>query len=129
MASLPSHVVSWELFQHNQLPYLELRRPFILGTMEAEWRPTVAHFFMRVCADKGLLRRVYTQNIDGLDQVWGTIVPHLGGGTACFGFDQIGDEGVFCFRALCFGFLTVCHSEFVRLRSLSGLIVLFARCS
>jgi hypothetical protein len=31
------------------------------------YSPTLAHFFMRVCHDKGLLRRVYTQNIDGLD--------------------------------------------------------------
>ena len=69
MASNPSHVVSWDLFQHNQLPYLELRRPFILGSAEAQWRPTVAHFFVRVCADRGLLQRLYTQNIDGLDQV------------------------------------------------------------
>lgn len=27
----PTSVVSWDLFQENQLPYLELRRPFILG--------------------------------------------------------------------------------------------------
>ena len=70
MASEPTHVVSWELFKHNQLPYLELRRPFILGSEEVQWRPTVAHFFMRVCADQGLLQRLYTQNIDGLDQVF-----------------------------------------------------------
>ena len=69
MASNPSHAASWDLFQHNQLPYLELRRPFILGSAEAQWRPTVAHFFVRVCADRGLLQRLYTQNIDGLDQV------------------------------------------------------------
>ena len=100
MASTPSHVVSWELFQHNQLPYLELRRPFILGTNEAEWRPTVAHFFMRVCADRGLLRRVYTQNIDGLDQVWGRNV--IG-----FGLGQIKDGIVFYCHASHVGFASV----------------------
>ena len=73
MASDPTAVVSWELFQRNPLPYLELRRPFmirVLGDRAADaqaYAPTLAHFFMRLCHDKGLLRRVYTQNIDGLD--------------------------------------------------------------
>ena len=63
----PTAVVSYELFRRNQFPYMEVRRPFIVGTGEKEWRPTLAHFFLRLLHDKGLLRRVYTQNIDGLD--------------------------------------------------------------
>lgn len=69
----PTTVVSWDLFRRNQLPYLELRRPFMLGVLGSShafaptYRPTLAHFFMRVCEDQGLLRRVWTQNIDGLD--------------------------------------------------------------
>ena len=69
MTSKPSHALSWGLFSRNQLPYLELQRPFILGTTEAKWQPTLTHFFVRVCADKGLLQRLYTENTDGLDQV------------------------------------------------------------
>lgn len=67
LAADPTGVVDIRLFTQNQFPYLELRRPFILGSFEQKWLPTVAHFFNRVLHDKGLLRRVYTQNIDGLD--------------------------------------------------------------
>lgn len=63
----PTTVVSWDLFEHNQFPYLELRRPFILGVAEQKWKCTDGHWFPRVVHDKGLLTRVYTQNIDGLD--------------------------------------------------------------
>lgn len=63
----PSMVVNFELFQRNQFPYLEVRRPFILGTVEKRWRPTLGHYFIRVLQDKGILKRLYTQNIDGLD--------------------------------------------------------------
>ena len=63
----PSLVVSWGLFSRNQFPYHEVRKPFILGLYEGKWRPTLSHFFMRVCQDRGQLVQVWSQNIDGLD--------------------------------------------------------------
>ena len=63
----PTAVVSWGLFHRNQLPYLELRRPFILGTAQHTWKATLSHYFLRLLHDKGMLQRLYTQNIDGLD--------------------------------------------------------------
>ena len=63
----PTGVVDIRLFRQNQFPYLEVRRPFILGTAERTWKPTLAHVFSQLLSDKNLLRRVYTQNIDGLD--------------------------------------------------------------
>ena len=42
-------------------------RPFILGTFEGKWKPTIAHFFVELLHTNGLLQRLYTQNIDGLD--------------------------------------------------------------
>lgn len=63
----PLAVVKYDLFQVNQFPYMEVRRPFILGTMKQEWKATLSHFFIKVLHDKGLLQRLYTQNIDGLD--------------------------------------------------------------
>lgn len=63
----PTAVVSKDLFFRNPFPYLELRRPFILGTGDRKWKMTIAHAFQRLCYDRGLLHRVYTQNIDGLD--------------------------------------------------------------
>lgn len=63
----PTTVVSWSLFRNNQFPYLEVRRPFILGTAEQSWKATAAHYFIKLLNDKGILQRLYTQNIDGLD--------------------------------------------------------------
>jgi NAD-dependent SIR2 family protein deacetylase len=63
----PTAVVDIRLFQYNQFPYLEVRRPFILGTASRKWKPTASHYFFKVLDDKQLLQRLYTQNIDGLD--------------------------------------------------------------
>ena len=63
----PTLVVDWDLFRVNQLPYLEVRRSFILGTAAHRWQPTLAHVFILLLHEKGLLQRHYTQNIDGLD--------------------------------------------------------------
>ena len=64
----PSYVLTWDLFRENALPYLEVQRPFILGTQEQKWKATVCHKFAQLLHTKtGKLRRVYTHNIDGLD--------------------------------------------------------------
>lgn len=67
MSAEPTLVVDWDLFRVNQFPYLEVRRPFILGTAKQQWKVTLAHCFVQLLHDKGLLQRHYTQNIDGLD--------------------------------------------------------------
>jgi NAD+-dependent protein deacetylase sirtuin 2 len=65
----PTYVVSWDLFQRNAFPYLEVRRPFILGTQEHKWKATIAHYFFELLSTKtSKLTRLYTQNIDGLEQ-------------------------------------------------------------
>ena len=69
MKTDPTYVVSWEVFSKTSLPYLEVRRPFILGINDdpPKWKPTASHFFARLLHDKGKLIRVFSQNIDGLD--------------------------------------------------------------
>ncbi|KAF0709611.1 Aste57867_5836 [Aphanomyces stellatus] len=62
----PTGVVSWDMFRTNAFPYLEVRRPFILGTARQTWKLTLAHAFFWVLDERGLLQRVYSQNIDGL---------------------------------------------------------------
>jgi NAD-dependent SIR2 family protein deacetylase len=63
----PTYVVSWDIFKSNSFPYLEVRRPFILGTQRGQWRATIAHRFAELLHIKTQkLTRVYTQNIDGL---------------------------------------------------------------
>lgn len=64
----PTGVVEYRIFQQNQFPYLEVRRPFILGTVEQKWKPTLCHFFIKLLDNHGILRRHYTQNIDGLEK-------------------------------------------------------------
>ena len=34
-------------------------------------RPSLSHFFLRLLHEKGLLRRVYTQNIDTIERIAG----------------------------------------------------------
>ena len=69
MSADPTYVVSWDIFSQNAFPYLEVRRPFILGTAERKWKATLAHRFNELLHTKlGKLTRVYTQNIDGLDR-------------------------------------------------------------
>eukprot|EP00041_Stephanoeca_diplocostata_P023772 m.591408 g.591408 ORF g.591408 m.591408 type:complete len:413 (-) comp22378_c0_seq16:753-1991(-) len=51
----------------EQERYLEVRRPFILGTAEHRWKATLSHWFLSFLHEEGLLTRLYTQNIDGLD--------------------------------------------------------------
>jgi NAD-dependent deacetylase sirtuin 2 len=63
----PTAVVMWDMFKTNAFPYLEVRRPFILGTRDQTWKATIAHRFMELLHTKThKLTRVYTQNIDGL---------------------------------------------------------------
>jgi len=66
----PTYVVSWDIFRNNPLPYLEVRRPFILGTQRRKWKATIAHRFFELLHAKlpEKLTRVYTQNIDGLHE-------------------------------------------------------------
>jgi NAD-dependent SIR2 family protein deacetylase len=68
MSREPTAIVDKALFLSNPLPYHEVRRPFILGTHEGAWRPTLAHSFASALGARGQLRHVLTQNIDGLER-------------------------------------------------------------
>jgi NAD-dependent SIR2 family protein deacetylase len=65
----PTAVVMWDMFRQNSFPYLEVRRPFILGTRKQQGKATIAHRFFELLQMKtNKLTRLYTQNIDGLDR-------------------------------------------------------------
>lgn len=65
----PSNIIDKELFLENSFPFLELRRPFILGTRDKIWKATIAHRFAELLHVKtNKLTRVYTQNIDCLER-------------------------------------------------------------
>lgn len=77
MEMIASRVVSWDLFKENPIPYMEVRRPFIIGTQEKKWKMTIGHYFAKLLHDRKLLNRVYTQNIDGLDYQSGVPRSHI----------------------------------------------------
>jgi NAD+-dependent protein deacetylase sirtuin 2 len=68
----PSFVLDQHLFNENPLPCLEVNREFILGVQDRKWKATLAHRFIellhtKTCSGKRKLVRLYTQNIDGLE--------------------------------------------------------------
>ena len=64
----PSAALDHPLFLENPLPCLESQREFILGTHEQRWKATLAHRFVELLHHKtNKLVRLYTQNIDGLE--------------------------------------------------------------
>lgn len=98
----PTHVVEKSMFLANPFLYLEVRRPFILGTRERRWKATSAHRFAELLHRHGKLRRVFTQNIDGLDFQTAVpderIVPVHGsiGAVACEACGRPEPLGAFC---------------------------------
>jgi NAD+-dependent protein deacetylase sirtuin 2 len=64
----PSAALEQGLFLRNPLPCLELNRSFLLGTRDQRWKATLAHRFVEMLHTKtNKLVRLYTQNIDGLE--------------------------------------------------------------
>jgi NAD-dependent SIR2 family protein deacetylase len=73
----PSYCLDHHLFMENPFPCLEVNREFILGVRERKWKATLSHRFVELLRTKtrnnnegeeeGKLVRLYTQNIDGLE--------------------------------------------------------------
>uniref|UniRef100_H0XXD4 NAD-dependent protein deacetylase n=3 Tax=Otolemur garnettii TaxID=30611 RepID=H0XXD4_OTOGA len=63
----PEAIFELTFFFHNPKPFFTLAKELYPGN----FRPNVTHYFLRLLHDKGLLLRLYTQNIDGLERVSG----------------------------------------------------------
>ena len=64
----PTDVFDLEFFEGNPRPFFQLSRElFPVG----RYLPTRTHHFLRLLCDKGLIGRIYTQNIDTLERVAG----------------------------------------------------------
>lgn len=104
MAADPVAVVLKDMFFQNAFPYLEVRRPFILGTQQKQWPATLSHRFFEMCHQRtGKLTRLYTQNIDGLDYQCAALPPEKIvavhgsiGRVACEGCGAPSDFSDFC---------------------------------
>ncbi|CAJ1452440.1 unnamed protein product [Effrenium voratum] len=62
--SQPELIFDLAFFQSQPAPFYELCKELWPGT----YRPTRAHYFIRLLEEKGVLRRCYTQNIDSLER-------------------------------------------------------------
>ena len=63
----PEAVFSLDYFKMKPNPFYTLAKEIYPGNH----MPTPTHYFMKMLADKGLLLRIYTQNIDGLEALAG----------------------------------------------------------
>lgn len=60
----PEAIFELAYFFLNPKPFFTLAKELYPGN----YRPNSAHYFLRLLHDKGLLLRLYTQNIDGLER-------------------------------------------------------------
>lgn len=60
----PEAIFELPFFFHNPKPFFALAKKLYPG----HYRPNVIHYFLRLLHEKGLLLRLYTQNIDGLER-------------------------------------------------------------
>jgi NAD-dependent SIR2 family protein deacetylase len=63
----PEDLFNISFFNKNPYPFYKFMKEFGQGT----YKPTLTHYFMRLLADKKVLRRNYTQNIDCLEKTAG----------------------------------------------------------
>lgn len=66
---IPQSVFDIDYFRSNPKPFHILAKELFPGN----FKPTLAHHFMRLLDEKKLLTRVYTQNIDHLESIAGTL--------------------------------------------------------
>lgn len=60
----PESIFHIDYFKDNPMPFVKLAQELFPG----KFNPTKSHFFLRLLQEKGLLSRLYTQNIDGLER-------------------------------------------------------------
>lgn len=65
----PTDVFTLEYFLENPRPFYDIAHE-LYPVMESA-KPTTAHYFIKLLADKNILLRHYTQNIDGLEDLTG----------------------------------------------------------
>ncbi|GAB1609706.1 NAD-dependent protein deacetylase sirtuin-3-like isoform X1 [Argonauta hians] len=64
----PEAIFDIDYFRHNPKPFFALAKELYPSV---KYRPNYNHYFLRLLQEKGLLLRLYTQNIDGLERLSG----------------------------------------------------------
>ena len=67
---MPESIFDLDYYRQNPLPFVDLCRSIWPGK-EGGPRPTITHTFLKLLQEKNALRRIYTQNIDGLEALAG----------------------------------------------------------
>jgi len=70
----PEAIFDVDFYNQNPLPFVTLAKEIWPGV---NYRPTLTHCFFSLLDKKGILSRVYTQNIDGLEAVAGVTEERL----------------------------------------------------
>lgn len=65
----PEQVFDIDLFRSDPRVFYAFARD--LAPKPASYQPTLAHYFLRILADKGRLLRLFSQNVDGLEYLAG----------------------------------------------------------
>ena len=63
----PEAIFSLDFFKENPKPFYTLAKEIYPGNH----KPTLTHYFLKLLAEKGLLLRIVTQNIDSLESIAG----------------------------------------------------------
>ncbi|EFC35837.1 silent information regulator family protein, partial [Naegleria gruberi] len=79
----PTAIFELKYLPTNPHPFFHLSRDFI----SSGYKPTKAHYFIKLLEEKNKLKRLYTQNIDGLEAKSGITKEHL---VNCHGMYDIG---------------------------------------
>uniref|UniRef100_A0A2C9M6S3 Deacetylase sirtuin-type domain-containing protein n=1 Tax=Biomphalaria glabrata TaxID=6526 RepID=A0A2C9M6S3_BIOGL len=64
----PEAIFDIDFFHHNPHPFFALAKELYPS---GKYRPNYIHYFARLLNDRGMLLRMYTQNIDGLERLAG----------------------------------------------------------
>lgn len=66
----PEAIFELQYFRDNPAPFVDVAKAIWPGQPDGP-KPTLAHAFVALLEQRGLLKRVYTQNIDGLEKLAG----------------------------------------------------------
>ena len=62
----PEAIFDVEFYREDPSPFVTLAKELWPGIV---FSPTLTHSFLKLLSDKGLLLRLYTQNIDGMSKI------------------------------------------------------------
>ena len=69
----PQAIFNIDYFKENPKPFCRLAKTMFPGNFQ----PTLSHYFLKLLQEKGILSRVLSQNIDGLERLADVKAPTL----------------------------------------------------